>query len=208
MRKVAELVVERLYDSIRVVWPDAPGLTSGQIDALRSHFALLRKWNPRINLVGPSTIETAFLKHYAESLFLASRVPDGIDSILDAGSGAGFPGYPLAVLRPDVRVTLLESDRRKAAFLRESCNLANLTVFCSRLELVDTPVDGLITRAVDPRFVMAWGVQHAGSFGFIGSSEDCRVLSLDPVLSRVESASLPWQEKSSVLWARFHVEHP
>jgi predicted RNA methylase len=137
---------------------------------------------------------------------LASLLPDGVETVLDVGSGAGFPGFPLAVLRPDVRVTLVESDRRKAAFLRESGSLGNITVLCRRLEEVEIRVDAVITRAVDPKFVLAWGAKHARHFGFIGSTSDCLSLRQHPYLLDAVSSSLPWLPSSSVLWRMFHVE--
>lgn len=201
-----DTLVDQLYLSIRRAWPESPELSAGQIAALHAHYSLLRKWNPKINLVGGSTLDVASVKHYAESLFLASLLPTGMETVLDVGSGAGFPGFPLAVLRPEVRVTLVESDRRKAAFLRESCTLSNVTVLCKRLEEVDSRVDAAITRAVDPRFVLAWGLKHARHFGFLGSTSDCLSLRHHPSLLDSASSPLPWLPASSVLWGMFHVE--
>jgi len=161
-----------------------------------------------MNLIGPSTLAIAAEKHYGESLFLAARLPEGVRTVIDCGSGAGFPGFPLAVLRPDVQVTLLEADRRKAAFLRESCHLSNVQVRVQRLEQLEERPDAVISRAVDPRFVMAWGREHASLFGFIGSTADVESLAADPALGSALRAALPWQVLSSVLWATFHVKHP
>lgn len=198
--------VDQLYYSVKKAWPEAPQLSKEQIATLQSHFSLLRKWNPKINLVGPSTLESAAVKHYAESLFLASLAPEGIEEVFDAGSGAGFPGFPIAVFHSGVHVTLVESDRRKAAFLRESCSLVNVRVLCGRLEGVDIQADAVVTRAVDPRFVLAWGAQHARRFGFIGSAADCALLRQHPTLVTAVSSPLPWQPASSALWGMFHVK--
>ncbi|MBE0656477.1 MAG: 16S rRNA (guanine(527)-N(7))-methyltransferase RsmG [Bryobacteraceae bacterium] len=203
---MSDTVVDQLYRSVRGAWPELPALTGEQVAALHAHYSLLRKWNPKINLVGASTLETAAVKHYAESLYLASLLPDGMEAVLDVGSGAGFPGFPLAVLRPDVRVTLVESDRRKAAFLRESCTLSNVTVLCRRLDEVDSRIDAVITRAVDPRVVVSWGADHARHFGFLGSTSDCLSLRQHPSLLDAVSSLLPWLPSSSVLWGMFHVE--
>lgn len=197
---------DQLYQSVKRAWPEAPQLSEKQIAVLQSHYSLLRKWNPKINVVGPSTLEVAAMKHYAESLFLASLVPAGIETILDAGTGAGFPGFPVAVFHPSVHVTLVESDRRKAAFLRESCSLANVTVLCGRLESVEARPDAVITRAVDPKFVLAWGAMHSLYFGFIGSTADCASLQQHPSFVNAVSSPLPWQPASSALWGTFHVK--
>ncbi len=189
-------------------WPGMPPVPEEGWKSIEQHYELLRKWNPKVNLVGPSTLANAAEKHYGESLFLAARMPEGVRTVIDCGSGAGFPGFPLAVLRPDVQVTLLEVDRRKAAFLRESCGLSNVRVRVERLEQLDERPDAVITRAVDPRFVMDWGRKHASRFGFIGSTSDVEALAADPAVGEVLQSALPWQAHSSILWATFHVEHP
>ena len=175
--------------------------------AINLHYELLQKWNPRVNLVGPSTLAGAAEKHYGESLFLAAHMPEGIQTVLDCGSGAGFPGFPFAVVNTNVQVTLLEADKRKAAFLRESCNLPNVKVRTERLEQLAERPDAVITRAVDPRFVMSWGSKHTSWFGFIGSTNDVETLREDPALRPIVAAKLPWNEQSSIIWAMFHVEH-
>ena len=104
-------------------------------------------------------------------------------------------------------MTLLESDRRKAAFLRESCHFNNVRVRVERLEQLEERPDAVITRAVDPRIVMAWGREHAAWFGFIGSTADVAALSAERAVDSVFKTNLPWQSQSSVLWTTFHVKH-
>ena len=77
----------------------------------------LRRWQRRINLVGPSTLEEIWRRHFADSAQLAAHLRAGARSLVDLGSGAGFPGLVLKVLRPDLEVHLIEADKRKAAFL-------------------------------------------------------------------------------------------
>lgn len=190
------------------IWPEAPPASWEGWKAIEQHYELLRKWNSKVNLVGPSTLASAAEKHYAESLFLAAVMPEGVRTVIDCGSGAGFPGFPVAVLHPEIQVTLLESDKRKAAFLRESCHFVNVRVRVERLEQIEERPDAVITRAVDPRFVMAWGREHAARFGFIGSTADVDTLSAEPALDSVFKTNLPWQSQSSVLWTTFHVKHP
>ncbi len=97
-------------------------LSHDQVRHLWEHYEVLLRWNERINLTSIPPGEEMVLRHYCESLFFAAHLPVAPPamSILDMGSGAGFPGVPLAILRPDSRVTLLESHQRKAVFLRES----------------------------------------------------------------------------------------
>lgn len=84
--------------------------------------SLLRRWQPAVNLVAPTTLSHVWGRHFADSAQLASLVPASAKSLADLGSGGGFPGLVLAILlggeRLD-RVVLVESDQRKAAFLRE-----------------------------------------------------------------------------------------
>jgi 16S rRNA G527 N7-methylase RsmG len=199
---------EGIVDQIKRLWTGAPELTQEQRQALSGHFELLGKWNPKINLVGSSTLATAAEKHYAEGLFLAARLPEGVCRVVDCGSGAGFPGFPLAVLRPDVHVTLLEADRRKAAFLREACHMKNVAVRTERLEQVGDDYDAAITRAVDPAFVIGWASSHAARFGFIGATQDVAGLSDSKAFCSFSKEALPWKASSSILWAMFHVKHP
>src|ERR1700730_14203736 len=96
------------------------GLSDEQLDRLERHYRLLTLWNKRINLTRINSLEDVVRFHYCESLFLAKELPVGALSIVDVGSGAGFPGIPVAILRPECRVHLLESHQRKAVFLREA----------------------------------------------------------------------------------------
>lgn len=82
-------------------------LTAAQSDALWAHYELMCRWNPRINLTSVIELEKAAVRHYAESLFLASLVPAGTVRVADIGSGAGFPGFPVAVALPKAEVFLI-----------------------------------------------------------------------------------------------------
>lgn len=75
------------------------------------------KWQKAINLVGPATIPDAWERHFIDSLQLTPLIPAGAKTLYDLGSGAGFPGLVLAMARPELTVTMIESDERKGAFL-------------------------------------------------------------------------------------------
>jgi 16S rRNA (guanine527-N7)-methyltransferase len=123
------------------------GLAAPQTAALEAHYELLCRWNRVLNLTRIDRLEEALERHYGESLFLASRVPPG--RIVDIGSGAGFPGFVVAVARPDCLLTLVESHQRKAVFLREaSRKVPNVRVLAQRAEDVSEAFDCLISRAV------------------------------------------------------------
>jgi 16S rRNA (guanine527-N7)-methyltransferase len=122
-------------------------LSDEQCDALESHYELLVRWNRVLNLTRIERLEEAVERHYCESLFLASQLDGG--RIADVGSGAGFPGFVVAIARPDCCVTLIESHQRKAVFLREaSRNQPNVRVVAKRAEDVEDRFDWVISRAV------------------------------------------------------------
>jgi 16S rRNA (guanine527-N7)-methyltransferase len=119
-----------------------------QAAALEAHYELLCRWNKTLNLTRVEKIEEAVERHYCESLFLAERLPERA-SVVDIGSGAGFPGFVVAVARPQCAVTLVESHQRKAVFLREaSRKLENLRVKAVRAEAVAETFDWMVSRAV------------------------------------------------------------
>jgi 16S rRNA (guanine527-N7)-methyltransferase len=93
---------------------------------LSTYLDLLLKWNARTNLTAIRDPEEIVRRHFGESLFAARHLDAGTITLLDFGSGAGFPGLPIALLRPDTQVTLAESQNKKAAFLREAVRSLNL----------------------------------------------------------------------------------
>ncbi len=123
------------------------------LDRLGQYEALLCKWQQTINLVAPSTLGAIWNRHFADSAQLLRLAPGRADSWIDLGSGAGFPGLVVAILRADPRlqslvgsVTLVESDSRKAAFLREVARNTGVAVdiLCTRIEKM--PIQGTVNR--------------------------------------------------------------
>jgi len=119
---------------------------------LQTYLDLLLKWNARLNLTAIRTPEGIIQRHFGESIFAAQNLPAGIWTLLDFGSGGGFPGVPIALCRPEIRVVLAESQLKKAAFLREAVrtlSLENALVFAGRVEALDREFDAVTLRAVD-----------------------------------------------------------
>lgn len=116
------------------------------LDRFRSYAALLEKWNRAINLVGPKSLTDIWRRHFLDSAQLRSYLPapsEGAElAILDVGSGAGFPGMVLALLGCG-EVHLVESDQRKAQFLREVARVAGVpvTIHPQRLESLGSAQD-------------------------------------------------------------------
>ena len=116
------------------------------------YLELILKWNARINLTAIRTPEEIVRRHFGESLFAGMRL-DACQTLLDFGSGAGFPGLPIQLLRPDVAVTVAESRSRKAAFLHEVTRSLDLPaeVWAGRVEAMPPSrrFDTVTLRAVD-----------------------------------------------------------
>jgi 16S rRNA (guanine527-N7)-methyltransferase len=127
-------------------------VSAAQQSQLVRHYRMMLAWNRRINLTRITEPVAAARSHYADSL-AGARFIGAAHKLLDIGSGAGFPGVPLAVLRPDLDVTALEANQKKSLFLaeaREALGLANFHVATSRVESVDLSAFDLLTsRALD-----------------------------------------------------------
>jgi 16S rRNA (guanine527-N7)-methyltransferase len=127
-------------------------LTEHQFTQLVKHYSMLCHWNRRTNLTRIVEPKEAARLHYAESLF-GGRFIGEATSVLDIGSGAGFPAVPLAVAMPGVHVVALEANQKKSLFLKEvkgELGLGNLEVVTGRLESYDwSGFDMLTSRALD-----------------------------------------------------------
>jgi 16S rRNA (guanine527-N7)-methyltransferase len=118
-------------------------------EKLVEHYRLLSQWNRRMSLTTLSDPREIVKRHFGESLFLARELPIGVQTVLDVGSGPGFPGLPLAAWCADLQVTLLESVQRKAVFLKEvSRSWPNVNVLNERLEGLAGHWDASVMRAV------------------------------------------------------------
>ena len=130
-------------------------LAPEHLELLEQHYQLLLRWNQRINLTRITNLLNAVRYHYCESLYLAKRLPPGPLRIIDIGSGAGFPGIPVAVYRPYCFIDLVESHQRKAVFLCEATRgLTNVRVLPQRAEEIAGTYDWTISRAVRPEEVL------------------------------------------------------
>ena len=119
------------------------------VERLRQYEALLVKWQKAINLVGPATLPDSWSRHFGDSAQLAALIPAGVKTLYDLGSGAGFPGLVLAMLRPELAVTLIESDQKKCAFLSTVSHETKtpVKILTRRIEqaAADTPAPDIVT---------------------------------------------------------------
>lgn len=126
-------------------------LSSAALGQLDAHLDLVVKWNAVHNLTAIRNKAKMITHHVLDSLAVAPHIPTGA-RLLDAGSGAGFPGISLAIARPDIAVTVIDSNQKKGAFLQQAVTtlrLPNVTVTTQRVEEFNAPdpLDIVISRA-------------------------------------------------------------
>ncbi len=120
------------------------------LDRLQVYADRLMKWNRAINLVAKPTLNHVWTRHFLDSAQLLDHVPSKAQTWIDLGSGAGFPGLVIAILRPDISVTLVESDQRKSVFLNEVARATEteVTILCQRAEDIDLKANIVSARAL------------------------------------------------------------
>lgn len=126
----------------------------------------LERWQKAINLVSRNTMDGVWKRHILDSAQVVPLIPATAETLADLGSGGGFPGLVIAAMRPDLRVTLIESDARKAAFLGEVGRRMGLEnqpkIAISRIEAAPPAATDVVTaRALAPlRQLLGWAERH------------------------------------------------
>jgi 16S rRNA (guanine527-N7)-methyltransferase len=170
-------------------------LSGDQTHQLYGHYRLLQLWNKKLNLTSVKPGSELVLRHYCESLFFGANFPGGPEGvrIADIGSGAGFPGVPLAILHPRWHVSLVESDRRKSVFLRESTRgLDNVSVIAERAEQIDAHFDWVVSRGVNPEQVLPNVPRLASHVGLMLSEADFSAIKSRFAIAWADPVRLPW----------------
>ena len=103
-----------------ILSPLRPDLSAEQLALFETYYAMLADWNTRVNLTAITEPEDVAKKHFLDSLAAAPYLKPNA-SIVDVGTGAGFPGLPLLILRPDLKVTLMDSLQKRLVFLEAVC---------------------------------------------------------------------------------------
>jgi len=149
MRDDADAVTLRLNELLAAAGLAA--IPNEQGARFADYLSLLLRWNARINLTAIRDQEGILSRHFVESIVCARALPAGISTLLDFGSGAGFPGIPIAFCRPEIAITLAESQGKKAAFLREAVRVLEVpaTVHSGRADSLAARFDCVAMRAVD-----------------------------------------------------------
>ena len=160
-------LIEEALDSEGVSYPPS------MIGLFAEYRELLLNWNQRVNLISRRDEARIVTRHFLDSLGLATveAFPQN-SKVMDLGSGAGFPGIPLKLIRPDLRITLVESKRKKALFLRhaiEKLELEGIEIVMGRVEqLVESlgPFDFVVSRSVTDLITLAmWSKDYLNPAG-------------------------------------------
>ena len=183
-------------------------LSADQLQQLRLYLDLLLKWNTKINLTAVRDPEEIVRRHFGESLFAGERLhPEAGSTLIDVGSGAGFPGLPIKILAPQIEVTLIESQQKKVAFLREvirTLRLSAVSVHAGRAEDSQLKANIITMRAVE-KFESALPVagsllQAGGRLSLlIGASQAEVARSLLPTLQWRKPIAVPESRERNLL---------
>lgn len=167
-------------------------LTPEQVDSIFLYLAELKKWNRKINLTAITGDRDIIIKHVLDSLsYIKGFTPGPQVRLLDMGSGAGFPAVPIKIAHPEISITLVESVKKKGAFLRHAIRVLNLT----GAEVVDAR-----TEELRDSYEASYHIVSARAFADIGSAlaSGSRFLNTGGVmiLSRGPGETVPEQELS------------
>ncbi|WP_299801270.1 16S rRNA (guanine(527)-N(7))-methyltransferase RsmG [uncultured Maribacter sp.] len=145
--------------TVEIIFENFPNLSENQKQEFRKLEELYKDWNQKINVVSRKDIDELYLRHVLHSLGIAKFITfkDG-STVLDVGTGGGFPGIPLAILFPEVHFTLVDSIGKKIKVVNqvvEGLQLANVTTINARVEEIPGKFDFIVSRAVAamPTFV-------------------------------------------------------
>jgi len=165
------------------------GVSRETLARLEAYAELLRRWSARINLVGANTLQDLWRRHFLDSAQLLTDVPRRTQSLVDLGSGAGFPGLVLAILGV-CGVELIEADARKCAFLREAARLtaAPVVIRNARIEAVPPHIVDVVTaRGCAPLDRLLPLAEP-----FIGPDTVCLFLKGEQAAQELTAASQAW----------------
>jgi 16S rRNA (guanine527-N7)-methyltransferase len=162
------------FENSKNAFQKSTNVSRETLTQLEAYAELLLKWQPKINLISGKTIPELWTRHFLDSAQLIELCPPGATTLIDLGSGAGFPGLVLAIMST-MTVHLIESDTRKSAFLREAARIAGVsdrvTVHPARAEAVDLPPAAIISARALASLSDLLPLAHR----FWGGGDDCPI---------------------------------
>ena len=147
-KPLSEEIIRRALRDFQITLADE------QVTYIQHYTRILQHWNEKLNLTAIKDPLEILHRHFCESMYAAVAVPINYGRLADIGSGPGFPGLPLKILRPELHLFLVESNIKKGTFLAEvirELGLANARVLISRYEELGeelAPLDFVCSRAV------------------------------------------------------------
>jgi 16S rRNA (guanine527-N7)-methyltransferase len=198
----------------------ATPLSPSQLNHISMYIDLLLRWNARINLTSVRQPEAIVTRHFGESLFTAHHLfpkPEEGTSLIDLGSGAGFPGVPIKLWAPQLRLALIESNHKKIAFLRQlarTITLTDIDVFSGRAEAYAGPPADVVTLRAVERFssvlpIAARLVVPGGRLALlIGEAQIAEATALLPSAAWNAPAPLPLSSSRVLLIGRSREDAP
>jgi len=190
-----------------LISPYLPQIPFGLIPKLSLYLDLLLKWNARTNLTAIREPDEIVRRHFGESLFTARHLAPAARTLLDFGSGAGFPGLPIALLLPELRVTLAESQNKKSTFLREVIRILKLSteVWPNRVEAMPEGrlFDVVTLRAVDSLEIAI----SAATYRIVPDGQLAILTTINQAPHGSELIPLPNAQSGVLSLQTFHVEH-
>lgn len=182
-------------------------LSADQVSQLYIHYQHLERWNKKMSLTALEPGPELVIRHYCESLFLGDQLGvHNFAKLIDVGSGAGFPGVPVAVLHPQCAVLLVESVQRKSVFLRESTrHLKNVRVAARRAEEIEDRFDWVLSRAVDPAAILKNVPRLGEKVALLIGESGLQKIKGAPGIAWAKPIRLPWGDRRLCIMGRFHV---
>jgi 16S rRNA (guanine527-N7)-methyltransferase len=187
-------------------------LSSEQISLVRDYVLLLLKWNQSISLTTVTDPEEVISRHFGESMFAAKLLPVDNCRLADVGTGAGFPGLPLKILSPRLELVLIESNKKKYAFLSEvvrTLGLKGVEVLPDRFEQIrpeNFKVDLISARALGEfKELLRWSARALKSGGRIVlwvGAEDATRLATNPSWIWEPATRIPDSQRRYILIGR------
>ena len=183
-----------------------------QVEKIRAYISLLLKWNRSVSLTTVTDPAEIVRRHFGESMYATKALPVENCRLADVGTGAGFPGMALKIARPDLHLTLIESNKKKCTFLHEvvrNLGLANVEILPERFEAIrpkPLQFDIVTSRAVGEfKQLLRWSAEALAKKGHIAlwvGVDDSTRLSSDQSWTWQPAAKIPDSQRRFILIGR------